>query len=701
MSYASTTPKFHSDLILDSYALLATVTSTVSPISLDGSNLKIPHIVAVARYGAKTTISFSASQALIASLETLEKKLADGDVIYGVNTQFGGTADVRTNKPAELQHALVRELHYGILPPGPQDSQSQNEFQHNIDTEMAHLPRSWTRATLLIRINTLLKGCSGVRPLTVQRLQDLLRHDITPMVPLRGSISASGDLSPLSYLAGAIQGKPTIRVLSRDNQASNAKLAFAKFGLEGVELGAKEGLAIVNGTAVSAAAAALVIHDANTLAVLSQLLTAMSVEALGGTIESFDPFFAETRPHPGQIESSGNILSFLSSSSLTKVNTGADASLRQDRYSIRTAAQWVGPVLEDLVLAHQQIVIEANSATDNPLITPAGTFIHGGNFQAKAITSAMEKTRLGLQSIGRMLFSQCTELINPSTSRGLPPNLVAEDPSASLIFKGTDLHIAALTSELGFLANPVNHVMTAEMGNQSLNSLALISARYTETAVEVLSQLAAVHLVALCQALDLRVLVVGFFEAYRPQFSTLLYQKYSTISLTDDLFLLLWNQVLKSFDSTVSLDASSRFTSISKSLRNTFIDHPSFMPTSLSGINEFTLALAESMEDAWCKHRDAYLAHGDASPLLGMASRVMYGFVREELGVPFLCTERIRTPKGGDCSMGEEGGVTVGSYNGVVYRAVRDGRLGKVAIGILGEARGLGKEAGANEATNG
>jgi phenylalanine ammonia-lyase len=124
----------------------------------------------------------------------------------------------------------------------------------------------------------------------------------------------------------------------------------------------------------------------------------------------------------------------------------------------------------------------------------------------------MEKARQGLEGIGRMLFSQCTEIINPTTSRGLPPNLVAEDPSISMIFKGTDLAIAALAAELGFLSHPVNHVQTAEMGNQSLNSLALISARYVHTANEVLSQLMATHLVALCQALDLRAMHFYFLE---------------------------------------------------------------------------------------------------------------------------------------------------------------------------------------------
>lgn len=229
-----------------------------------------------------------------------------------INTGFGGTADVRTNKVLELQRVLVRELHYGILPPGPRDNQSKalelstKQLQYDIDVdgcmELSHLPESWARAAILLRINSLIKGCSAVRSLVIERMQDLLTHNIIPMIPLRGSISASGDLSPLSYVGGAIQGKSTIRIISQIERSLYADEAFTKYNLNPVVLGAKEGLAIVNGTAISAATAAMVLHDTNGLALFSQILTAMSVEALKGSTESFDPFFAEVRPHPGQVK---------------------------------------------------------------------------------------------------------------------------------------------------------------------------------------------------------------------------------------------------------------------------------------------------------------------------------------------------------------------------------------------------------------
>ncbi|KAK6005952.1 hypothetical protein QM012_006362 [Aureobasidium pullulans] len=692
----------HTQLVQQEWELLDAIVQgePSNSIVLTGHDLTIPQVVAIARHHARTNLGSDAIEKMQDSLNMLEKSLVNGDVIYGVNTGFGGTADVRTKKFIELQRALIRELHYGILPVGARDHNtaqledhvSGHKFDLSLDTgnEASHLPWSWTRAAILIRINSLISGCSAVRPIIVERMQDLLRMDIVPMIPLRGSISSSGDLSPLSYICGAIQAKSTIRILSRGSEHEYADMAFKKADLEPVTLQAKEGLAMTNGTTVSAAAAALAIHDVHGLAVMAQVLTAMTVEALTGTKESFHPFLSAVRPHPGQIESARNILAFLEGSTLAKVNDGADSSLRQDRYSIRTAPQWLGPILEDIVLAHQQISIECNSATDNPLVTPEGEFLHGGNFQAKSVTSAMEKVRQGVQGIGRMIFSQCTEMINPATNRGLPPNLLAEDPSISLIFKGTDLNIAALTSELGFLANPVNHVQTAEMGNQSLNSLALISARYTHTANDVLSQLMAAHLIAVCQALDLRAMHVQFLEAYRVEFSDVITKTFSDKNETSsELSVLLWSQLLKAFDMTASMDAEDRFIAIAKSLRTILLDHGDLRagPNLITSLQDFTETLSQSMKDSWCAHRDAYVIHGDATPHLGKASRAIYTFLRHTLKVPLLVTKQLLTPMRHEMESGAGAHGTqapsVGSFTGVVYRALKDGTLSKIAVDML------------------
>jgi Aromatic amino acid lyase len=194
--------------------------------------------------------------------------------------------------------------------------------------------------------------------------------------------------------------------------------------------------------------------------------------------------------------------------------------------------------LEDLVLTHHQVTIEVNSVTDNPLVyTDQKSMLHGGNFQAKAIISAMEKARQSCQTIGRMLSEQSAELINPMTNRGLPPNLVIDEPSESFIWKGTDIMVAALQSELGFLANPVGtHVQTAEMGNQAINSLALISARHTLDAVDVLTQLSAVHLIALCQTLDLRAININFEETFRSILSRETHRAFDLVDKVQTLY---------------------------------------------------------------------------------------------------------------------------------------------------------------------
>lgn len=167
--------------------------------------------------------------------------------------------------------------------------------------ESPYFPWSWIGAAILIRIRSLISGCSEARPMITERLQDLLRHKIIPMILLRGSISSSGDLSPLSYICGAIQGISIFQILSRGHQGHvHADTVFTNASLEPVVLQEKEGCAITHSTTVSAAAAALTLHDTHGLTIFA-LLTAMSVEGLTGTTESFHPFFSEVRPHPGQV----------------------------------------------------------------------------------------------------------------------------------------------------------------------------------------------------------------------------------------------------------------------------------------------------------------------------------------------------------------------------------------------------------------
>lgn len=419
----------------------------------------------------------------------------------------------------------------------------QSVFPDSFALATLSMPEAWVRGAMLVRCNSLLRGHSAVRLDVIKSLLTLLQNNVIPLVPLRGSISASGDLCPLSYVAGALAGNPDVRVWTGPRSARKlmtSDQALASLKIHPVVFGPKETLGLLNGTAMSAAVATLAQHQADHLLLLAQMLTAMGVEALLGRVESFDPFIAEVRPHRGQREVAQNITSFLKGSLLAEVVEHEERykdHLRQDRYALRTASQWMGPYVEDLMLARDQLNTELNSTTDNPMIDISARKVHhAGNFQAVSVTTATEKTRLALQMIGKIMFAQSCELLDVHQNNGLPPNLAADEPSISYTLKGVDINMAAYMSELAFLVNPVSsHVQSAEMHNQAVNSLALISARYTHKALDVLSLMLSAYLYSLCQALDLRVMNALFLERLRPALKNITTTTFTEFLALDDL----------------------------------------------------------------------------------------------------------------------------------------------------------------------
>lgn len=372
-----------------------------------------------------------------------------------MNTGFGGSADSRTTDLHALQRSLLQHTQSGIL------IDLDRSTAPMINDELAYhsQPAAWVRATMLVRWNSTVRGHSAVRSELVEAILQLLCKGLTPIIPLRGTISASGDLMPLSYIAGALEGCPDVWVRVNDEagiKVTPAPEALRMARLKPIVLDLKEGLGMTNGIAASAAVGALSIHDANQLTIFAQVLVAMSCEALVGNSESFHPFIAQVRPHVGQVEAAGNIAHFLKGSRLAAgVTIPKDPSrggLFQDRYGLCTSSQWIGPQLEDLLLSVSQVVTELHSTADNPLVdVDAADVYSGGNFSAAAVTSATEKTRSALQMIGKLLFSLCTEMINPSLNRGLPTNLAADDQSLSFTMKGVDVNMAAYMSELATL----------------------------------------------------------------------------------------------------------------------------------------------------------------------------------------------------------------------------------------------------------
>lgn len=501
---------------------------------------------------------------------------------------------------------------------------------------------------MMIRCNSLLRGHSGVRVSVIDSIMHALRAGITPIIPLRGSISASGDLSTLSYIAGMIEGNPDIFVKNHQTkEILPADEALSSVRAQPVKLQAKEGLGITNGTAPSCATACIVMHQANQLAVLTQLLTAMGTEALAGTAHNYHPFISETRPHGGQAEAASNILKFLSGSKLSPDRDPERIGLAQDRYALRTAPQWIGPQLEDLMLATRQVATEVNSTTDNPLIDVAGGRVHhGGNFQAAAITSAMEKTMTALQNLGRLLFAQSSELINNMTNKGLPPNLSADEPSGSFTFKGFDVNMAAYMAELAYLAHPVStHVQAAEMTNQSVNSMALVAARYALEAVEVLSLMAATYILTLCQALDLRCMQREFKDQVKIKIAAK-WSHGNEIPYSDPDLAAIYKQVLsRSADSVLQhwdrlshMDTNERSETAAResigTMMGSFASFPQLTPPNFYQLMERQVYVASLLKSVYNETRERFFHQPPTGEYISHASKVVYGFVRNELKIP-------------------------------------------------------------------
>ncbi|KAF5325935.1 hypothetical protein D9611_000229 [Ephemerocybe angulata] len=677
-------------------------------VVIDGHTLTTAGVVAAARHHSQIRLDESqhVKDRVVKSRKVISDKVESGASVYGLSTGFGGSADTRTDKPLALGNALLQHQHVGILPVSNEPLDTLPLLDPITSTAM---PESWVRGAMLVRMNSLIRGHSGVRWELLEKMKEVFMANITPVVPIRSSISASGDLSPLSYIAGTLIGNPSIKVFYGPSSAGPRRIGssvdvLAEHKIEPLTLASKEPLGILNGTAFSASVAALALHDAAHLALLAQVCTAMGVEALRGNRSSFHSFIhATARPHPGQVESAQTIWDLLQGSKLAhmheeEVSLKEDRySLRQDRYPLRTAPQFLGPQLEDILAAHATITLECNTTTDNPLIDgETGEVHHGGNFQAMAVTNAMEKTRLALAHIGKLLFAQSTELANPMMNNGLPPSLAASDPSLNYHGKGIDIATASYVAELGHLAAPVStHIQSAEMHNQAINSLALISGRSTIAAIQVLSLLTASYLYLLCQALDLRAmqdeLLSGLEGILNEELASVLGPHCAETFLTTELAPKLMSEMHAMLDKTTTMDNVDRMEATAAST-STLLLSALTAPTSASSITNAGTALAAIPElqsriaaravELQEKLRTEFLS-GERGPtpaagLLGK-TKVIYTYIRQNLGVRMHGAENYGLFKNG---LGRDE-VTIGQNISVIYEAIRDGKMEPVVLSIF------------------
>jgi histidine ammonia-lyase len=453
---------------------------------LNGQALSLREIEGVALAGCHAEVAGEALRRVAESRGLIERILAAGETVYGVNTGFGKLADVRIpgDKLAELQINLVRSHAGGVGQP---------------------LAEAEARAMLLLRTNVLAKGFSGVRPELLELLVDLLNAGVHPVIPEKGSVGASGDLAPLAHLALVVVGEG--EAFYRGERMAGGE-ALKRAELKPLQLTAKEGLALLNGTQAMTAVGGLAAARAMRVAELCDLSGAMSLEALKGTPAAFDERIHLARPHAGQIASAAHLIRLMEGSEIRESHREHDSRV-QDAYCLRCMPQVHGAVRGVLEHVAGVLETEAGSATDNPLVFPgdsgsSGAVISGGNFHGAPLSYAFDYAALAMTDLAGITERRVDRLLNPDINEGLPAFL-STDPGLSSGFMIAQIVAAALINECQVLSHPSSTgSIPTDGGKEDHVSMGMTGAIKLRQIVEHTERILAIELMCAAQALEFR-----------------------------------------------------------------------------------------------------------------------------------------------------------------------------------------------------
>ena len=402
------------------------------PVPLDGRSLTLERFLSVVRGRAPVSVASEALAAVRTSRAAVERAVESGQAVYGVSTGFGGLSSVTIppEKVRELQISLVRSHACGTGAP---------------------LPTEVVRGLMLLRLNSLARGLSGVRPELLDRLAEFLNRGLVPWVPEQGSVGASGDLAPLAHLALAIVGEGRFW----DPAAATpvpADVVLGRERLAPLRLEAKEGVALLNGTALMASYLALAVADARGLLEAATIAGAMSVDALEGSPESFDDRLGEARNAPDERAVAASLRALLEGSELAAVRARWSG---QDPYTLRCLPQVLGAVHGALRFAEATVGRELNAVTDNPLVLGPGEFVSGGNFHGQSLAFALDALALAAQYLAGFSERRIARLVHPGLNRGLPAFL-APEPGVTSGYMVPQYVAAALVNENSVLVHPAS-----------------------------------------------------------------------------------------------------------------------------------------------------------------------------------------------------------------------------------------------------